>query len=156
MKEEIIDQNKNNENIKKQDNFNNIDIKTHDANNKNDIKNIKIQISENNEKNLLYNNFDNKFNRSIMINLPKNDNENNTINKNNKIYKKRFPINEYFNHDNNIKENEIYKNIYPINEQLFLNHLKYYPKMNQLNYFNNNYNIPNQKYPNIITNNNNY
>jgi hypothetical protein len=119
-----------------------------------------IQIKEK-TANLLNNNNDNKYKDGIKINLYKNNIDNNlndnNINNINKIYKKRFPnLNEYFNHDNNNNDNEIYKNVYPINEQYLLNNIKYNPKMNQLNYLNNNYNMPNQKYPNIITNNNNY
>ena len=157
MKEESNNKLINNNKI---DQFDNESIKTPkkneetNINKENIIKNIKmkkiIQIKNKKEQNIpqIINN-ELKSNRSIPINLKTNIAQTQNITGINNIYKKNMPkLNEYFNHDK-FYDNELYQNYLSLNEQYFLNKINYNRKINQLN-------IPNQNYPNIITNNNNY
>ena len=166
MKEKEINKSKNNDNLKESENISNQNPPTKDnsnINNENKIINIKmkniIQIEDNLDNKISQtNNNDLKSNQGIPINLNNNNNENlNNMDSMNKIYKKSFPkLNGYYNHSNNNLDYGINRNISPINELYFLNQINYNRKINQLNYINNNDIIPNQNFPNIITNNNNY
>ena len=162
MEEKENNFSKNNKNLKISGNINNQFHQTNDINNNNENKiiNIKmkniIQIEDKFDNKISQiNNNDINYNKGIQIDLNNNSNEN--INNMNKIYKKSFPkLNEYYNRDNNILEYGINRNISSINGLYFLNQINYNRKLNQLNYINNNDNIPNHNFPNIITNNNNY
>ena len=118
------------------------------------IKKI-IQIKDKEEQKILQlNNNEKTSTNEIKINFNKSNENSPCLNKNNQIYKKSFPkLNEYFNHDYNNYDSPIYQKFPKQYEQLFI---KYNNKMNDLNFINNSYNIPNPNFPNIITNNNNY
>ena len=165
----MIEENNNNEkgeNIDEQNkiklDFPNNNIENLNKTNEKNISDIKIkkiiQIKDKEEKNnLQLNNNDKNSNTEIKINLNINSEKNASLNKANKKYKKSYPkLKEYFNHDYNNYDLGIYNKFPKRYEQYFINRMNFNKNMNDINYINNNSNIPNPNYPNIITNNNNY